>query len=669
VQAFRTSLGTFVLRALFLVLVFGVAAGLVSGLLEIRAQRYLEQGLTRLAVLVLSREMNRVVIDLLVLVGLLGAAVAALRGLTRSWAGAAVYGLAVAGTFAAFVLSTNLFLYHAAVEQSSKFLQNFQHNLAPEQLARLMEPVRGTFLGAYSLLLADFSEHWGKLLLLCVFNILVGMGAGWLLTRLLKRVWPGLFAGSAFSGWAKGRLGRVLGWLGSWKTAGIAGLVLLAANGGAVGIDSSRGEGLRGRPNVILISIDTLRADHLSCYGYERNTSPALDELAGSGVLFEEVLASSPWTLPSHVSMVTSLSPATHGCSLVGGAKLQKRIATLAEILRNQGYRTHAITTILYLTGTYGFDQGFDRLVALGHRARAGRVTDEAVDWVRRHRDERFFLFLHYYDPHSDYAPPAAYRQRFDPGYEGPIDGSVPNLLEVEDRMSEADLRHLVALYDGEIAYVDDQLKRLLDEIKGMGLRENTVIVLTADHGEEFREHGGFGHGFTLYDEQLRVPLLISWPGRLQGGRRVKGPVQLIDIVPTLIEMLKVESFGTTRRFEGVSLVENGRESAQAGDPSRDAFSQTQLGDRELYADRVGGAKAIYDATSGRWELYDLSEDPGETNNLAARDREGLSALSSKLDPYIAYARRVRAKSQREGEKVELDEKSIETLKSLGYIQ
>jgi arylsulfatase A-like enzyme len=668
-QRIRGSSGRFVVKALFLGLVCGVVAGLVSGVLEIRAQRYLEQGLSQLAVMVLCQEMNRALRYVLGLTAVLTVLVAFLRILSRSWVSAAVYCLGIVSTVVVFVLSTNLLLYRAALRQSSAFLQNFQHTIAPEQVAKLTEPVRGTFLGVYSLLFADFAEHWGKILLLCLFTGMLGMGAGWLMIRVVRRVHPGILSDDIPARWKESRAVRMLGLLASWKAAGLALLGLMAVHGIVAALEHGRARRLADRPNVILISVDTLRADHLGCYGYGQETSPAVDGLARQGVLFEEVLASSPWTLPSHVSMVTSLSPAAHACSLVTGAKVRKKIPTLAEILWNRGYQTHGITTILYLTKAYGFDQGFRGLVALGHRARAERVTDEAIEWLKGKRDERFFLFLHYYDPHSDYTPPARYKERFDPGYQGPIDGSVPNLLEHQDQLTEGDFRHLVALYDGEVAYVDDQLARLFDQIKQMGLWDRSVIVFTSDHGEEFREHGSFGHGFTLYDEQLLVPLVICWPGRLREGHRVKEAVQLIDVVPTVLEMVGVEGPKGAERFEGKSLVSYCQASAAAPAALRDAFSQTELGENELYADRVDGAKAIYNATSGRWELYDLVSDPGETTNLAGRDRERLAALSSKLDPYILHARRVSETSQREAEKVELDEKSIETLKSLGYVQ
>jgi len=623
--------------------------------------------LTNLAVLTLSQAVNGAVRDVLVTLGLLAGVITVLYGLTRSWAKVAVYCLAITGTLAIVVLATNAIVYHVMFEHSAKLLQNFQHNIGPEQAAQLLEPVRGTFLGVYSIPLSSLSEHWGKLLLFGLFILVLGMGFGWIVIKVLQRVRPGLLAPGELPGWTKHRIVRAFARMGSWKAAAIAFLVLSAGNGGAAWTLHGRHENLRDRPNVILISVDTLRADHLGCYGYGRETSPVIDGLAQRGVLFEEVVAASPWTLPSHVSMVTSLYPATHGCSLVGGAKLQRRITTLAEILRDRGYRTRAITTILYLTQIYGFDQGFESLLALGNRTPAGRVTDEAIEWLSDHRDERFFLFLHYYDPHTDYTPPPGYVERFDPDYTGPINGTVPNLLEHQEQMTQEDLAHLVSLYDGEIAYVDHELGRLFGEIRKMGLSEDSVIVFTSDHGEEFREHGSFGHGFTLYDEQLLVPLLIVWPGRLREGHRVNETVQLIDIVPTIIDLLGLQ--GPGGKFEGVTLLQHCTGSEPVSAPPRDAFSQTQLGEKELYSDRIQGAKAIFDATSDGWELYNLVSDPGETENLAAKDAERLSAFSSRLDPYIEHARRVREQGQGEADKVELDEHSVETLKSLGYIQ
>lgn len=658
---------TTVSRVFCLGLVIGVVAGLVAGLIEIRDHRYFEQGLTNLVVLTLSHGVNGAVRDVLITLCILAGLVTVLYGLTRSWAKVAVHCIAIAGTFVTVVVATNAILYYVLFEHAAKLLQNFQHNIGPEQAAQLLEPVRGTFLGVYSIPLSSLSEHWGKVLLFCLVNLLMGMALGWIVIRALQRLRPGLLAGGGLPGWTRHRVVRAFAPMGSRKAAAIALLVLVAGNGGAVWTLHGQKENLRDRPNVILISVDTLRADHLGCYGYGPETSPVIDGLAQRAVLFEEVVAASPWTLPSHVSMVTSLYPASHGCSLVGGAKLQRRITTLAEILRNGGYRTRAITTILYLTQIYGFEQGFESLLALGNRAPAERVTDEAIEWLKGHREDRFFLFLHFYDPHTDYTPPPGYVERFDPDYTGPIDGTVPNLLEHQEEMTQEDLANLVARYDGEIAYVDHELGRLFDQIREMGLSENSLIVLTSDHGEEFREHGSFGHGFTLYDEQLLVPLLISWPGRLREGHRAKETVQLIDIVPTILDLIGLGDLPGS--LEGVTLMRHCTGSEPVSALPRDAFSQTQLGEKELYSDRVQGAKAIFDATSDDWELYNLVSDPGETTNLAATDPERLSAFSSRLDPYIEHARRVRERSQREADKVELDEESVETLKSLGYIQ
>ncbi len=368
--------------------------------------------------------------------------------------------------------------------------------------------------------------------------------------------------------------------------------------------------------------------------------------------------------------MMTSLYPARHGCSLVGGTKLRRRVTTLAEILRNEGYATHAITTILYLTATYGFDQGFERLLALGHRASADRVTDEALRWLARNRDRRFFLFLHFYDVHSDYSPPQPYRSRFDPDYKGPIDGTVQNLLKYQGRLTKADVRHLEALYDGEIAYVDHALGRLFGALEEMGLIRDTLIVLTSDHGEEFREHGSFGHGFTLYDEQLLVPLIFSWPGRIPSGRRVETPVRLIDVVPTLLQLLGLGGRLVPGRLDGRSLVPLVKGEGPPWIPSPlAAFSQTELGGRELYALRTDRFKVIYDAGSEAWEFYDLSRDPGEKRNLGRDGAGAFTALAEELRAYREKASRSSGIGSAAGEKVRLDRDSIQTLKSLGYIQ
>jgi arylsulfatase A-like enzyme len=355
---------------------------------------------------------------------------------------------------------------------------------------------------------------------------------------------------------------------------------------------------------------------------------------------------------------------------LVAGAKMQKRITTLAEILKNEGYTTHAITTILYLTSIYGFEQGFDGLQALGSRAVAERVTDQAIGWLQRHRDEPFHLFLHYYDPHADYEPPEPFRTLFDPGYEGPIDGRVDNFLAYQDRLTEADLHHLIARYDGEIAYVDRELGRLFEALKGLDLWENTLLMVVSDHGEEFEEHGYFGHGFTLYDEQLLVPLIVKWADSRSQGLRVRQPVQVIDIVPTIVDALGLESDGEGfSGFEGISLLPTLREAGEKRIPYRDAFSQTQLGEEELYANRADGTKLIYDATSDDWELYKLQRDPGEKQNLASVREEWPAPVLKGLEHYLDYARRAREMSRETGEKVKLDQQSIEELKSLGYIQ
>ncbi|MDP6539791.1 MAG: sulfatase [Planctomycetota bacterium] len=343
------------------------------------------------------------------------------------------------------------------------------------------------------------------------------------------------------------------------------------------------------RPNVLLISIDTLRADHLSCYGYARETSPRLDALAREGVLFESATSTTSWTLPAHVSMLTGLPVSAHGIcddrlwsrpAPDGGAEpVTMRGLFLPEVLRDAGWRTGGFFTWKYLEPTFGFGPGFEVYERLGHtfyshpvvseRFEALRATgdteglqrlaaehpelfddtrpsspeavDRALGWieaVRRDSPERpFFCFLHLFDVHDPYRAPEPFHRRFaDPAYDGPITGR--NVMgagtPVERGMAEADLGHLVSLYDGEIAWVDSEVGRLLDALEARGLTQNTLVVVVSDHGEEFFEHGEKQHRRSLYRESVHVPWIARWPDGLPAGRRVAGPVGLVDVTPTI---------------------------------------------------------------------------------------------------------------------------------------
>ncbi|MGH7792955.1 MAG: sulfatase-like hydrolase/transferase, partial [Thermodesulfobacteriota bacterium] len=260
--------------------------------------------------------------------------------------------------------------------------------------------------------------------------------------------------------------------------------------------------------NVVFISIDTLRADHLGCYGYHRNTSPNIDRLAREGVIFSNAFSVSSWTLPAHISMFTSMYSTSHGV-ITGEDYLDDSRITLAEVLKREGYATAAFISGAYLRDPrYGFEQGFDlydasiinEAASLKDVIKASQVITSpslnkaAKSWLEKNYQKKFFLFLHYIDVHSDYIPPPPYDTMFDPDYRGPVDGLNIFKLKLKAEMDPRDLFHIIALYDGEIAFTDHHIGDLMLSLKELGVYDNTMIILTSDHGEEFFEHGQLGH-------------------------------------------------------------------------------------------------------------------------------------------------------------------------------
>ena len=388
----------------------------------------------------------------------------------------------------------------------------------------------------------------------------------------------------------------------NWKSSGVWALALtvLSSSCGTDGqavaaLDFTAGP----QPNVVLISIDTLRADALHCYGNALPTSPNMDKLAQSGVLFEDPTAPTSWTLPSHLSMLTGLSISANGvCDdrVFQGAKaehfeLPMRGTFLPEVLQQRGYETAGFYSWKYLEPEYGFGAGFDRYERVGrtvwsnpekraiyeamraegrndelkawvaaepsafddHAPTSHLVVDETIKWLEERNADPFFLFVHLFDAHNDYLPPKGFDQ-FDTDYQGPIDGSgvTARDSQVLPGMDPRDLEHLRALYLGEVSWVDHQVGRLTEQLRAQGLADNTLIVLTADHGEEFFEHGHKVHRTHLYRETVQVPLIMSWPGRLPAGKRVAEPVGLVDITPTVAE---ITNTGLPAAVSGRSLV------------------------------------------------------------------------------------------------------------------
>lgn len=432
-------------------------------------------------------------------------------------------------------------------------------------------------------------------------------------------------------------------------------------------------------PNILLISIDSLRADRLGCYGADRDTSPAMDALAAEGVLFENAVAPTSWTLPSHVTLMTGLSTRAHRVNSPG-RRIDPARRLLAETLREHGYRTAAFVSAPYLHRAYGFDRGFERYENLqGSRAAtrvpsfppseedhqgshldqtAGEVVDRTLAWLDEQPlgGARWFAFVHLWDVHYDYLPPAPYDAYFDTGYRGEIDGRAflanPRVFP---GMPAEDLEQLRLLYDREVRAVDAQIARLLEALRARETLERILVVLVSDHGDEFFEHGHKGHTRTLFEESVRVPWILRLPDRAFAGRRIRAVASLEDVAPTLLALA------------GLAPLEQatGRDWSPAlrGDalPNRPAL----LTFAPFVALRGEDWKLIVNARTQAARYFDLKEDPKEQRPLAA-PREKLQLLQDRLKAVQAHAD---ALPWRGDDEVRLDPETRERLRELGYAE
>ncbi len=418
---------------------------------------------------------------------------------------------------------------------------------------------------------------------------------------------------------------------------------------------------------VVLVSIDTLRADHLGLYGYDRKTSPRLDRLALESTVFDDAMSSSPWTLPAHASLLTGLYPSRHG--LISHERyLASGLATLPQLFSKAGYRTAAVVNSHNLAPEFGLDRGFEKYryveERVDRREPSTEITDQAMQRVREAGGKPLFLFLHYYDVHSDYASLPEHEAVFLRPYDGIADGSTAQLAahrEGKVPMSASDAPNLIDRYDAGIQQMDGEIGRFLDFLGEEGLGEETLLVLTSDHGEEFFEHGGVLHGQTQYQEVIRVPLLIKGPG-IPSGRRVSDPVSLIDIVPTLAARAGLLA---PAGIDGVDL--SGLWTG-GGLDDRYLFSEADHNNVEhdiTRAVRFRSFKLHFNRLSREYRLYDLSLDPGERDAVPAGQENAmaaLSALSKRLEAFMA-TERAEAPSRT------LSEEEIEKLRSLGYLR
>ena len=415
------------------------------------------------------------------------------------------------------------------------------------------------------------------------------------------------------------------------------------------------GEGAGARPNIVLISIDTLRPDHLGCYGYGRPTSPNIDAIAAQGALFEQHISSAPWTLPAHAAMFTSVPDSVHGVVDAVKFRLSEDFETLPESFQSAGYATAGFFAGPYLHPAFGLGQGFDRYVDCvqtvpdGHvdadnewsmrdpvlRASHHGVTNDKVyaEWQRffgeaSTEDEPFFAFVHLWDVHFDFTPPPPYDTLFDPDYDGPFTGrDFFYDPAINAAIPERDKEHIIALYDGEIAWTDEIVGRIRHDLGAAGLLEDTIFVITADHGTELFDHGAKGHRTTLYDEQIHIPLIVHYPGVVSAARFV-GQTRMIDLGPTLRDLAGLPAVATTM---GESLGPHLR-GELVGGPDRPAVSELMSVGRNLRSLRTSSGKFVVNHDNGGSAWFDLGQDPGELQPLMLSPEGGGAGLKRLYD-------------------------------------
>jgi len=418
------------------------------------------------------------------------------------------------------------------------------------------------------------------------------------------------------------------------------------------------------RPDILLISVDTLRADRLSAWGHGLPTSPFADTLAAQGVRFSRAYSTSSWTVPSLVSMLTSSYPSRHGMGQTARrgqskwAVIPETLPTLAELLREQGYRTYGLTANFGLPAERGFGRGFGRYHCVGAVDRD--AVKPALDaWLPElESGGPWFLWLHLFDPHAPYTPRERYLPEFWSAPRGDFVGfdglQADKLLRVVQRARPEALDYLRALYDSEIRDTDDYVREVVQRLEA----RKPLIVFTADHGEEFMEHGGMGHGHSLHQETIHIPLIVRLPDRRFAGTVVDQPASLIDVAPTV---LALAGLAAPAGLSGTSLFGPAGPALPAG---RSVFAELERGSvvRASIGRRL---KLIHDPEHPEHDaLYDLEQDPGERGNLAATRGAEVQQLARQLAQFV---RDNPGASLDRGE-TPITPQQLEALRNLGYL-
>jgi len=442
--------------------------------------------------------------------------------------------------------------------------------------------------------------------------------------------------------------------------------------------------------NLVLVSLDTLRADHLRSYGYERETSPNCDSLFSRSFAFMNAFSAAPSTLPSHATIMTGLQPGVHRANFSRRNPLPSSAVTLAEILNREGYRTGSFNGGGQIDAAFGLDQGFE--VYNDDAGGFSEIWPRARQWLDFYADRKFFLFLHSYDIHLPYKPPQPFNTMFYPEYSGDI-GDAIKVRMIENvnagmiDMSEDDIKHVEALYDGGIRYTDRYISKIEEFLDSKGVANRTIIVVLSDHGEEFNEHGYVAwHSHTLYDELLHVPLIIYIPGA--GPGIVNEKVGIVGLMPTLLDILGV--YGGEYEMNGSSFAR-----IIAGDGQCDTKSSVLLAEKESRNGIESSiAGKLESAMAGKWkyiasvpenrilrstrfaagsfiyasrELYDIDTDPLEKENIVSKNYRLARSLEKML--YRLDDENSNIALEQDGGAVELDKQKKQRIRDLGYIE
>ena len=418
-------------------------------------------------------------------------------------------------------------------------------------------------------------------------------------------------------------------------------------------------------PDVVWIVVDTLRADHVGCYGHPRPTTPNLDRLADRGVRFERAYSQAPWTTPSFASMLTSLYPTTLGVTEKPD-RLDDRFTLLPEVLSAHGWATGAVISHYFLRAKWNLCQGFDvydETAIVGHGGVSGDIaTGAALDFVDDHPDRPIFMLVHYFDPHYDYIEHPGYLDTSDVEYHGPVTSGMvyTDLKEMVRDLDVNDLDQLRRLYDSEIAYTDARIGELLDGLRSRGRFDDAVIVFTADHGEEFRERSTVGHGGTVYNELIHVPLIVKLPGSRQTGV-VSTNVGLIDLYPTILDLVGVS---IDHDIAGASMLDG---EARLDPTPRPIFSETDWGFYRTVID--GHLKLIRRLEPKHLWFFDLAENPAEAGAPieppeSAASGDEVRRLLGELEGWMAAAESNRV----DADEVEVSDEERRQLEAIGYL-